>query len=243
MSENKEFTLEELKQYDGQEGRAVYVAYKGKVYDVSGSKMWRGGKHMNRHTAAMDLTAEFQNAPHKSDVLDRYPQVGVLKDDQAAAASDSGPSMPAIVRKYPFLHRHPHPMTVHFPIVFSVFAPCFLMLYLIFGWQGFESASLCCLGASVFFTPVAIATGLFTWWLNYNSRIMKETLMKLVLPPILFIITLWAFIERVSTPGLMEKGFGEYWLYLFAVLLLFPLVGVIGWFGANLTFPIHKEDE
>lgn len=242
MSDTKVFTEEELKQYDGQQGRAVYVAYKGKVYDVTGSKMWRGGKHMNRHTAAHDLTGEFQNAPHKPDVLERFPQVGVLKCEAPAEAGLQR-KLPGIVRKHPFLHRHPHPMTVHFPIVFSVAAPCFTLLYLISGWKGFDNTALCCLGASVLFTPVAIVTGLYTWWLNYYSKIMKETIMKLALPPVLLALTLWAFIKRVGNPGLMESGFGEYWGYLLLVLALFPLVGLIGWYGANLTFPIHKEDE
>lgn len=31
----KKFTREELAQYDGKNGNPAYVAYKGKVYDVS----------------------------------------------------------------------------------------------------------------------------------------------------------------------------------------------------------------
>ena len=31
-------TLEELKEYDGRDGRPVYVAYKGKIYDLSKRK-------------------------------------------------------------------------------------------------------------------------------------------------------------------------------------------------------------
>jgi len=39
----KEFTEEELAQYNGKNGNPVYVAYKGKVYDVSASFLWKDG--------------------------------------------------------------------------------------------------------------------------------------------------------------------------------------------------------
>lgn len=243
MSENKVFSPDELHQYDGQEGRPAYVAYKGVVYDVTGSKMWRNGKHMNRHTAAHDLTLEFSGAPHKADVLERYPRVGTLKAVEGEEKpSFRTPELPAIVKKHPFLHRHPHPMTVHFPIVFGISGTCFMLLYLLSGWKGFDYTVLCSLWAGVLMTPVAVLTGFYTWWLNYGMRIMKETLMKIVLPPVFFVLMLWALVIRMQTPDILDKGFGESWLFILLMLVLFPLVSLIGWFGANLTFPIHKEE-
>ncbi len=73
----KEFTLEELKQFDGREGRPAYVAYEGKVYDVSESAMWPDGDHEGMHTAGMDLTEEQNDAPHDVHVVD-FPLVGTL---------------------------------------------------------------------------------------------------------------------------------------------------------------------
>lgn len=73
----KEFTLEELKKYDGQDGRPAYVAYDGVVYDVSDSAMWDGGDHMGAHSAGEDLTAAHDDAPHDRHILD-YPKVGTL---------------------------------------------------------------------------------------------------------------------------------------------------------------------
>lgn len=73
----KEFTLEELAQYDGKDGRPAYVAYKGGVYDVTESAMWGGGDHEAQHVAGHDLTAEHEDAPHDVYVTD-FPQVGTL---------------------------------------------------------------------------------------------------------------------------------------------------------------------
>ncbi|MCK7515177.1 MAG: hypothetical protein MZV70_71710 [Desulfobacterales bacterium] len=78
----KEFSMEELAQYNGENGKPVYIAHDGKVYDVSGSKMWKTGTHMKRHRSGQDLTTDIQGAPHAPDVLERYPQVGVLKKDE-----------------------------------------------------------------------------------------------------------------------------------------------------------------
>ena len=241
-TQEKTFTLEDLQKYNGQDGNPTYFACNGVVYDVSGSKLWKNGKHMNRHQSGSDLSEDIKNAPHPVEVLERYPRVGVLEGGAKAPASgDSGPKVPAIVKRFPFLKRHPHPMTVHFPIVFSITAACFTLLYLIIGWKGFDQAALCALGGNVFFTPVAILTGYYTWWLNYGSAVTRETVMKISLPPVLLGLSIWLFVWRLETPDILDRATGDNWLYILLVLLLFPLVGLIGWFGANLTFPLHHE--
>lgn len=74
----KMFTLEELKQFDGKDGKPAYVAYNGKVYDVSQSGLWDSGSHFE-HLAGMDLTNVFKDAPHGEEVLERVQIVGELK--------------------------------------------------------------------------------------------------------------------------------------------------------------------
>lgn len=77
----REFTLEELAQYDGQEGRDAYVAVDGYVYDVSDSDRWMDGIHQGRIEAGQDLTDEIDESPHGRAVLDRIPKIGILDDD------------------------------------------------------------------------------------------------------------------------------------------------------------------
>jgi predicted heme/steroid binding protein len=74
----QQFTLDELKQFDGQNGRPIYVAYNGKVYDVSQSGLWESGAHFE-HIAGKDLTQEFKSAPHGEEVFERVELVGELK--------------------------------------------------------------------------------------------------------------------------------------------------------------------
>lgn len=72
------FSPEELARYDGRDGRPAYVGYGGLVFDVSGSMLWNGGRHQDRHDAGRDLTSEFKDAPHSTTILLRLPIVGRL---------------------------------------------------------------------------------------------------------------------------------------------------------------------
>jgi predicted heme/steroid binding protein len=74
----RKFTLEELKQYDGREGRPAYVANKGKVYDVTDNFLWIDGDHQGEHTAGKDLTEAMATAPHGEENLERVRLIGVL---------------------------------------------------------------------------------------------------------------------------------------------------------------------
>jgi hypothetical protein len=66
-------------------------------------------------------------------------------------------------------------------------------------------------------------------------------IIKIILSPILFACALTAFIWRWLHPEIMENLAGMNIIYLSLIFLLFPLVSIIGWYGAQITFPIHEE--
>lgn len=74
---DKTFTLEELKQFDGQDGRPAYAAVDGVVYDLSNVGPWAGGKHHGNH-AGLDLSEAITHSPHGKAVLAKLPVVGKL---------------------------------------------------------------------------------------------------------------------------------------------------------------------
>ena len=77
----KEFSEEELAQNNGKDGSPIFIAYNGKVYDVSKSYSWEDGNHENLHDAGKDLTEDLETAtPHGADVLEKFPVVGILKN-------------------------------------------------------------------------------------------------------------------------------------------------------------------
>jgi len=75
----KTFTSEELGKYDGMDGRPAYVAYLGKVYDVSGMLEADHGDHFG-HLFGVDHTDAMDDAPHGDNLLFEFPVVGEYKD-------------------------------------------------------------------------------------------------------------------------------------------------------------------
>jgi predicted heme/steroid binding protein len=77
MEQTKTFSVDELNSFNGKNGKPVYVAFKGKVYDVTDSSQWQDGDHLG-HSAGLDLTEEMEIAPHAEDVMEKMKVVGIL---------------------------------------------------------------------------------------------------------------------------------------------------------------------
>ncbi|MBW1942544.1 MAG: cytochrome b5 [Deltaproteobacteria bacterium] len=236
----KEFDLEELAKFDGKEGRPLYVAHQGNIYDVSDSKLWKNGLHMNRHHGGRDLTTDIKGAPHGVEMLERFTQVGVLTQE-ADQEREIPEALTWLLEKIPMLRRHPHPMTVHFPIVFMFSTTLFNILYLITGYKAFELTALHCLGAGILFTPVAAITGLYTWWLNYMAKPLKSVRIKIPGSLILITTQIVIFVWRLLDPDILDVFSLASTIYFLMVLSLFVLVTINGWFGAAMTFPVEGE--
>jgi predicted heme/steroid binding protein len=71
----KTFTLSELAQYDGLNGRSPYVAVDGVVYDMTG--VFTSGYHFG-HKAGTDLSNAFY-LKHVKSAITKYPVVGTLQ--------------------------------------------------------------------------------------------------------------------------------------------------------------------
>jgi predicted heme/steroid binding protein len=78
LAEIRKFTIKELEEHNGKNGKPAYIAYQGKVYDISQSSLWGGGEHMGMHQAGKDLIEELELAPHGKEVLERAKLIGVL---------------------------------------------------------------------------------------------------------------------------------------------------------------------
>ncbi|MFC1888506.1 DUF2231 domain-containing protein [Thermodesulfobacteriota bacterium] len=233
----KEFTLDELREFNGDDGRPAYVAYEGKVHDVSGSRYWQEGLHMKRHKAGCDLTTELCAAPHGSEVIKKIPQVGTLQSCRNPMDENIPDFLLALYEKIPMLRRHPHPMMVHYPIAFVITVPVFITLYLITGWSSLESTAFHLLLLSLMSTPVAMLTGLYAWWVNYGRRPSFNIKVKISVSIALFLLLAAAMTWRLIDPDVMASSSGAMVPYYLLSLSFLPLVIVLGWFGAKMTFP------
>ncbi len=235
-----EIDSETLSRANGKEGSPVYIAYKGRVVDVSKSKLWQTGLHMRRHSAGTDLTTDIEAAPHGPEVLDRYPVVGSLKP--ATPREQKLPSfLNTFLSRHPFFRRHPHPATVHFPIAFMSGASGFYLLYLLTRATSFEITGFYSTGAAILCSLIAMATGLYTWWVNYMARPLRQVTIKIILSCIMLADSIVVFTWRYSDPyvaaSLQRAGI----LYLVLTLLLGPVAIIIGYYGGTLTFPLEKK--
>ncbi len=73
------YTRKQLSLRNGIDKEEVWVAYRGIIYDLTGSRLWRNGQHYE-HWAGQDLTKELEvDAPHTSSVFSKFKVVGYLK--------------------------------------------------------------------------------------------------------------------------------------------------------------------
>lgn len=73
-----QITPAQLALRNGQDKPEVWVAFRGLVYDVTSSRLWRNGKHYE-HWAGQDLTDELKDAPHNENVFDKFKAIGKLR--------------------------------------------------------------------------------------------------------------------------------------------------------------------
>jgi predicted heme/steroid binding protein/uncharacterized membrane protein len=236
----KEFSLEELKAFNGAGGKPVYIVYRDRVIDVSTSKRWHTGHHMGAHYAGQDLTRELEAAPHGPEVFERFPEVGILR--QADADQEKTPAFLSRLFHYvPLLRRHPHPMVVHFPIVFMMSNAGFNLLFLLTGNSSFEHTAWYCLWGGVLFSLPSMATGLFTWWLNYEAEYLRQVIIKMILSPLMVLLGIVTLIWRYLDPEILVSLQPVSYLYLACSLALAFMAGAIGWFGGTLSFPLEGD--
>ncbi|MDQ3534867.1 MAG: cytochrome b5 [Bacteroidota bacterium] len=73
----KVYSRAQLALRNGQDREDIWCAYKGMIYDLKLSRLWRDGKHYE-HWAGQDLTEELEDAPHTDHVFDKFEIVGKL---------------------------------------------------------------------------------------------------------------------------------------------------------------------
>lgn len=230
----KEFTSEELLTFNGKDGKPVYIAFEGKVYDVSKSSLWSSGLHMNRHPSGKNLTGEISAAPHGPEVVERHPQVGILKKGPSEELRHLPPILENLLQQFPMARRHPHPMIVHFPLAFLMAASLFILLHLLFKKPAFEITSFYLLILGAISSPIAMVTGLLTWWVNYRLKLTLFVKRKIQFSILLLILEMILIIWRSLTPAITNP------LYFILMILLTPIVGLLGYYGGQMTFPTEK---
>lgn len=238
---SRRFTVEELEQYNGKDGQSAYVAYLGKVYDVTGSRLWRNGVHVRAHNAGEDLTANMLAAPHADDVMSRFPVVGVI----AQPEEEEEGGLPVWARLS--LDNHLHPIAVHFPTALGAISPVFAIAGLALDavvpglddalqHAAFWSLVVCFLAAFP-----SVITGWISWYFNYASVWTRIYRIKWIGSGVLIVLAGAAIALKLwGLDGLAPVDYASQplaWIYLGLLALVATNVAVLGHYGGKITFP------
>jgi len=77
MNDLPAYTKSQLALRNGQDKPLIWVCFKGLIYDVTESRLWKNGKHYE-HWAGQDLTDELKDAPHTDSVFSKFKVIGRL---------------------------------------------------------------------------------------------------------------------------------------------------------------------
>ena len=87
-SVERSYTLEQLAEYNGEDGTDCLVAVDGDVYLIEGFALWQMGEHVpsgGRARCGLDLTEVIDESPHGRSKLDLLRKVGNLMQTSEAA--------------------------------------------------------------------------------------------------------------------------------------------------------------
>jgi len=233
-----EISKQSLAENNGKDGKPSYVVVNGKVYDVSNSKMWKNGLHMNRHHAGQDLSEALGAAPHGPEVLNRFTEIGAL---QSATQDEVKPPLPAwrntFFEAYPFFKRHPHPMVVHFPMTFFITATIFLLwYYLISPEQSLLDGVRYMHILGTLSLPFALVTGWLSWKVNYMGKRIGNITRKIIFSVIVLIFDVIVLASLIQNPTVLAQPNGAEIMLPVMVLLYLPIISYIGQQGGDLVY-------
>src|SRR4030042_1598760 len=231
---DKPISEDELSKNDGQETRPAYVAFNGKVYYVSGSRLWASGLHQRRHKAGQNLTSELSSAPHDENVLQRFKVVGRFEQN-------AGTELHPLLKFY--LNLHPHPITTHFPIALILATAAFLIVYSLTGIEGVAASAYYSFLAGVIMSPITVVTGIISWWFNYGHKGSKIFTWKASISVLLIVLGVTSAILWAMNRHALINGEAIGWTYFSLVLIMSGLVISLGKLGGDIVVPSKPKNQ
>ncbi|MDD2839354.1 DUF2231 domain-containing protein [Sulfuricurvum sp.] len=228
------FTEEELQKYNGQNGMPAYVAFKGNVYDLSESPLWKNGVHFKKHFAGNDLTAMIANAPHSEEVFANFSPIALYISSPSADTNKIAD--PKEKYRVWYAKYHPHPLTVHFPIALHYFSGFADVLFLANPSVGYETAVFLSFFAATvmgFFTLIA---GIFSWWVNYDCITSKPFMIKLTGALFTLVIGLVPLIQKFLAPDVPFSHGLDGIIYHSVIFMTVMSVSIVGYYGGKITW-------
>ncbi len=227
----QQFSEEELRKYNGQDGMPAYIAYKGQVYDVTSSKFWQNGSHFKKHFAGSDLTAELANAPHSDEVFENFPCVGAF----AVISHTADETKKERYRRW-YAAYHPHPMVIHFPIALHYFSAGADVLFLANPSAEYEAAVFLSFLIATVMGLAALITGILSWWINYDLVKSKPFMIKLYGASFTLIIGLVPIAQKMMNQDVPFSRGIDGFIYHSIIFLTVISITIVAYYGGKITW-------
>lgn len=228
----RQFSEKELRKYNGQDGNPAYIAYKGQVYDVTSSKLWKNGSHFKKHFAGYDLTEEISKAPHSEEVFENYTPIGTFIEVPAETLKETKKEL---YRRW-YAAYHPHPMIIHFPIALHYFSAVADILFLGSPSAKYEAAVFLSFLIATVMGLFALITGIISWWINYDLVKSKPFMIKLYGASFTLVIGLVPIIQMVMNSNIpFEKGIDGF-IYHSIIFITVISITVVAYYGGKITW-------
>jgi predicted heme/steroid binding protein/uncharacterized membrane protein len=231
----QQFSEEELREYNGRDGMPAYIAYKGQVYDVTLSEFWKEGSHFKKHFAGGDLSAEMANAPHSDEVFANYPCVGQFITPCPITPETKKERYRLWYAKY-----HPHPAAVHFPIALHYFSAFADILFLANPSREYDVAVFLSFLIATVMGFLALLTGIFSWWINYDFSTSKPFVIKLIGALFTLIIGLIPLVQKLQNPDVAFSTGADGITYHGVIFITVISITIVGYYGGKITWGAKK---
>jgi predicted heme/steroid binding protein/uncharacterized membrane protein len=222
----------DFQQFSGKDGKPSYIAYRGHIYNVSKSKHWENGNHMNSHMAGEDLTDALYGAPHGEEVLEKLEKVGILEEEiEYSPADERKEGLRDLYRKF-----HPHPILIHFPIGSLFLGAALQFLFLITRNPSLENAAFYAFVFGTLFELPAVASGIISWWVNYDLTLISIFRNKLIFSIILLVTSCFIVILRFCIADISFQANIFSLIYNIAIFSSIIVLAILGYYGGKITW-------
>lgn len=231
----RQFSEEELRKYNGQDGMPAYVAFEGNVYDVTLSNLWENGEHFKKHFAGNDLTEAMSKAPHSEEVFENYPLVGIFISPRVMVVENEEVSEKERYKQW-YSKYHPHPMLIHFPIALHYFSAFTDVLFLAHPSSDYEAAVFLSFLLATVMGLFALIAGVFSWWVNYDFMTSKPFVIKLSGALFTLIVGLVPLAQKLLNGDVpFDRGIDGF-IYHSIIFLTVISVTIVAYYGGKITW-------